>query len=78
MLFIKVPHCYFSIRNGDTLLFNLNTIYEKSSIISNKKRLITSINPLTYKWCPAAESNYGLDLTMVPLYRLTSGAKRLF
>ena len=26
------------------------------------------------KWCPAAESNYGLNLTMVPLYRLTSGA----
>ncbi len=26
------------------------------------------------QWCPAAESNYGLNLTMVPLYRLTSGA----
>ena len=25
-------------------------------------------------WCPAAESNYGLVLTMDPLYRLTSGA----
>lgn len=31
-----------------------------------------------FKWCPAAESNYGLNLTMVPLYRLTSGAMAAF
>ena len=31
-----------------------------------------------FNWCPAAESNYGLNLTMVPLYRLTSGATAAF
>lgn len=28
-------------------------------------------------WCPAAESNYELVLTMDPLCRLTSGASRI-
>lgn len=50
MLFIKILHRCFGIDNGYTLLFNSNTMYVKSSIESNRKKLMTSINPLTYKW----------------------------
>ncbi len=45
--------------------------YKKKSAYSFKQQTFVS------GWCPAAESNYELILTMDPLYRLTSGASCL-
>jgi hypothetical protein len=41
--------------------------------IERKKKTLES-SRVTFIWCPAAESDYELVLTMDPLYRLTSGA----
>lgn len=45
----------------------------KLAKITQKKDFVVQ-SPHFFMWCPAAESNYELVLTMDPLCRLTSGA----
>jgi hypothetical protein len=46
--------------------------HKRTVPIKDKKTL--DFSSASFHWCPAAESDYELVLTMDPLYRLTSGA----
>src|SRR5574344_935943 len=48
--------------------------YSRRNCQVNKRKKPRYYLSFTCEWCPAAESDYELVLTMDPLYRLTSGA----
>ncbi len=47
----------------------------ENQLKSEKRHRTLEPMPCFSIWCPAAESNYELVLTMDPLCRLTSGAR---